>query len=285
MSYGSRWEEPDLRPYKGPSGTFGSSNRDGSPKKNRNLLYSKSATDLLGARGSTGGSAQVWQRLSKPKVFVSSVISPLFDDNKNCTFRPQISSLSQSIAPGAFPDRLAHSVQLYKDKRLAPEGTGWIDPQATFKPKLNDATNRRFEKVASTPFVTRMYEDLNDRKIKLKQIEETQQFSFQPIISESSKRRAATIKTPFLDRLKEDLDARDDGIATRKAESEKLPFSFQPNPERLAKTHYSFNTFLGRTLNDLDERKEKYEERCRKFGLPTPDEVAAAVRGASVKSR
>jgi hypothetical protein len=30
--------------------------------------------------------------------------------------------------------------------------------------------------------------------------------------------------------------------------------------------------------NDWEERRIKYEERCRKFGLPTPEEVAASVR-------
>lgn len=286
MSYGSRWEEPDLRPFKGGPGTFGSSNRDGSPKKERNLLYSKSASDLLGSYPGGGGSNSgkpspaTWDRLARPKVFVSSVISPLFDDNKNCTFKPAITPLSQSIASGQFNDRLQQSVKLYKDKRLAPEGTGWHDPDATFKPKLND--HSKFTKATSADFVSRMYDDLNDRKTKLREFQQMQRYTFQPEISSSSKKRAATITTPFLDRLKEDLDARDDGIQTRKAESEKLPWAFMPNPER---HRANFNVFLGRMEQDLDQRKEKYEERCRKFGIPPPDEVAAMVRGASAKRR
>jgi hypothetical protein len=280
MSYGSRWEEPDLRPYKGPPGTFGYENRDASPKKNKNLLYSKSASDLLGERDG-GVGKKVWVRLAKPKVFVSSVISPLFDDLKNCTFRPAISPLSQSIAPGQFQQRLQQSVQLYKDKRLAPEGTGWTDPELTLKPKLNHAATAKFVKVTSTSFVDRMYEDLADRKVKLEAISKSQLHPFQPVISSSSKRRAAKITTPFLARLQDDLDTREDGAHMRKAESEKLPWAFHPNPEAVATGKLRFDVFLGRMVADLDHRKEQYDERCRQFGVPTPDELAAQVRGAS----
>lgn len=254
-------------------------NRDGSPKKNRNLLYSKSATDLLGEP--RAGSSKVWVRLAKPKVFVSSVISPLFDDIKNCSFKPSISSLSQTIAPGQFQERLAQSVKLYKDKRLAPEGSGWTDPELTLRPKLNHAATAKFTKVTSTSFVDRMYTDLADRATKLKAIEASQLHPFQPVISESSKKRAAKITTPFLDRLKDDLDTREDGALTRKAESEKLPWAFHPNPERAATEKMSFNVFLGRMENDLDERKTKYDDRCRQFGVPTPDELASAGRAGS----
>lgn len=278
MSYGTRWEEPDLRPFRGPPGTFGSMNRDSSPKKNKNLLYSKSASDILSA--TTGGSGAAWDRLAKPKVFVSSVISPLYDDVKNCKFAPQINPLSQEIAPGDFGDRLSQSVNVYVTRRLKPEGEA-LPADATFKPKLNprpaSACVAGGKSKLDVPFVERMYSDLAERKRHAELIASTAQYPFAPSISSSSKRRTAKITTPFLERLKEDLDGRDDGAATRKAEAERLPFPFAPNAERPRRGN--FNVFLGRMEGDLDERKTKYEERCKKFGIPTPEEVAAAVRG------
>ena len=323
MSYGSRWEEPDTRVYKASTpGTFGTMNRDGSPKKTRNLLYSKSAADLIGppgpgqqqhsgetssghGHGSRPGSAATAAailRLSKPKVFVSSIISPLFSDIKECRFRPEINELSQSMAGGggggaadaekAFQERLALSVELYRTKKLKPEGRS-LPPGATFKPTLFTAPSSATpvlgadgaavpvagSKLDGTRFVDRMRSDLLERKRHAEENAAKPVATFTPEIAASSRKRTAKITTPFLERVREDLSGRDDGMASRKADAEKLPYSFQPNAERMQSANYSFHGFLGRMENDLGERKNKYEERCKLLNVPTPDEVAAAMRG------
>lgn len=281
MSEGTRWEEPDLRPFRGPPGTFGTTLRDSSPSRKKNLLYSKSAGDLL--QGHEDGSSP-WQRLSKPKVFVSSVISPLFDDIRHCRFTPQINPLSQELASGDFRERLSASVDSYVTRRLRAESEAYLSKDATFQPKLN--ASRPGSAVASgrEAFVARMQEDTRKRTEHAEQMARSLKFPFAPSISASSKKRAARITTPFLDRLAEDLNVREDQAATRRAEANRLPDgAFHPNPARLSTTKYSWNAFLGRMNNDWEERKTKYEERCKMFGLPTPEEVAASVRGGGRK--
>ena len=293
-----------MRPYKGEKvGTFGSTNRDGSPKRTKNLLYSKSASDLLGSGeggggSSSSGSASHWNRLSKPKVFVSSVISPLFDDVKECSFAPRINPLSSAIAPGAFHDRLAKSVDTYVTRSLRTE-PGSLPPGATFQPQLNKSRSAGRLGTAAAPapgnaaaaaesspsssnggssraeFLARMHSDWAKRRANAEALAAASLCSFTPELSASSKRRSQHITTPFLERLSEDLSERDEGAAQRAEAAARLPYSFHPNPDRLATTRYSFDTFLARMEGDLDSRKEKYEERCRKFGLPTPEECVA----------
>jgi len=264
------------------------------------LLFSKSASDLLSPSGGGGGgnssakgdgsTPPAWERLSKPKVFQSTVISPLFDDIAHCRFAPQINEVSQQLAAGDFQNRLAASVDMYVTRRLRADNEQWMPKDATFQPQLNrprpgsaaasmSASSSSIGLSSREAFVARMQEDLSKRKEHAELVAKTMQHPFTPTISASSRKRCAKITTPFLDRLADDLATRDDAAHTRRSEATKLPpGSFQPNAARMQTTQYSFNAFLGRMDNDWEERRTKYEERCRKFGLPTPEEVAASVR-------
>jgi hypothetical protein len=312
MTYGNRWDpvydEIASKPFRGEKiGTFGSANRDSSPVKHRNLLYSKSATDIFAGAGvsergeddsASSSSSTTWARLAKPKVFVSTVISPLFDDVKECKFKPLINDKSNELVsdgPNAFDDRLAASVEVFVKRRLraGENGSVYIDPEATFKPKLSKfkrpqsaggANNNNVDEMnGRIAFLSRMAEDLADRKKHSEEVAAATRFSFTPTISSSSKKRTAKITTPFLDRLREDLAGRDDGIQSRKEAASRTPFPFQPNAARLAKGNYSFASFLGRMTNDTEERNEKFNARCKKYGLPTPEEVAANIRSYTPK--
>lgn len=233
------------------------------------------------SRGSSSPEkAQIWEKLSKPKDASSSKeISSLFDEVKNCTFQPTISESAKKLQQPAFQQRVPGYIQRFIELHNQPEK---LNNNCTWRPQLNYGKYEE-EMKNRGKFLERYKQDIEDRKKKQAELMAKPVATFQPLISSTSKVKAAAITTPFLQRLEEDLAERESNKKTREQVANTLPYTFAPNISKTSREPPNFNAFLARMENDVEEREEKEKDRQKWIkSRPTAEELG---KGSNKKKR
>lgn len=203
------------------------------------------------------------KRLAKPisRRESEKQLSGIFQECKECVFRPTISEQSKEFHLPAFVDRLPGYIKdHFKCKNQNPAR----DPEATFKPAL-DFEGLSLKKVEGT-FLERMQKDFEERQKKREVESKKQHFSYQPTISSAkSKRYAEKLDGDFLSRVQNDLDTRYENTKKRVQDSLHLPYSFTPS---IASKVEPKQPFLSRMENDIDDREERYKMNVKMLRLP-----------------
>jgi hypothetical protein len=209
--------------------------------------------------------ADIWNRLTKTpsRPTQSRDISSVYDDVRNCTFKPVVSVAAQSLHQPPFMQRVPKYIQRFVElHNAAPAFSGDSAKTFTFRPHINHTAKLEQAVTQRGSFLNRLKSDLKSRAERKEQLQQMTLCTFQPSLNDTTKRKTARIHTPFLQRLSDDLDRREEHVRAQKRQCESVPFTFTPNISATNTEPPSFHNFLSRMVSDIDDREVSIRERC-----------------------